>query len=143
MVKRSLMKNIVTIARCATLYQDAQMLQSGITGYQAPYISIICENPGVTQDELAQRLHVNRSSVSRQVSMLEENGFVIRKRSEYDRRAILVYPTKQMEQVLPRVCEVYASWRSQISTALSAEELDVLESLLCKLAVRAEEVADK
>lgn len=140
MNKKQLMKNIVTIARCATLFQDVQMQSMDITGYQAPYIPLICDNPGITQDELAKSLHVNRSSVTRQLALLEKNGFIKRNRSKTDRRAIEVYPTLRMQEVLPVLRKVYKSWKSSICNVLTAEELDCLEGLVFKLAARAEEV---
>lgn len=43
------MKNISAIARCATLYSDAQLTEVGLNGYQAPYVPEICAAPGITQ----------------------------------------------------------------------------------------------
>ncbi|MFQ7004467.1 MAG: MarR family transcriptional regulator [Ruthenibacterium lactatiformans] len=75
-MKQHLMRNINTISRCAALYRDAHLADCGLSGWQAPYIPEICAAPGITQDQLALRLHVNRSNVTRQSAMLEENGFV-------------------------------------------------------------------
>ncbi len=75
--------------------RDALIADCGLSGWQAPYIPEICAAPGITQDQLALRLHVNRSNVTRQLAMLEENGFVLRRRSESDRRAVEVYPTPE------------------------------------------------
>ena len=79
-MKQHLMRNINTISRCAALYRDAHLADCGLSGWQAPYIPEICAAPGITQDQLALRLHVNRSNVTRQLAMLEENGFVLRRR---------------------------------------------------------------
>ena len=73
-MKQHLMRNINTISRCAALYRDAHLADCGLSGWQAPYIPEICAAPGITQDQLALRLHVNRSNVTRQLAMLEENG---------------------------------------------------------------------
>ncbi len=133
-----IMKNINTISRCGILYRDAQLADIGLTGYQSPYVPHICENPGITQDMLAQRLHVNRSNVTRQLALLEENGYVTRRRSESDRRAVEVYPTDKMRQVLPVVRAVAADWRGTLTGILTEEEADVLATLLDRLAQRAE-----
>ena len=73
-MKQHLMRNINTISRCAALYRDAHLADCGLSGWQAPYIPEICAAPGITQDQLALRLHVNRSNVTRQLAMLEENS---------------------------------------------------------------------
>ena len=136
--KSSLMHNIGLISRCATLYRDARLEHLGISGYQASYVSQICRCPGISQDQLAQKLHVNRSSVTRQLAMLEENGFIVRRRSENDRRLLQVYPTEKMEQALPVVRACFRSWRDSLTEGMSEEEINTLEQLLARLAERAE-----
>lgn len=139
-MKRHLMRSINTISRCAALYRDSHLAGCGLTGWQAPYLPEICSAPGITQDQLALRLHVNRSNVTRQLALLEQNGFVTRRRSESDRRAVEVYPTQKAQDSLPAVREVYRSWREQLFCGLSAAERDQLELLLERLARRAEDI---
>lgn len=139
-MERHLMGNISTIARCATLYRDEKLADCGLNGYQAPYLPELCANPGLTQDQLAQKLHVNRSSVTRQLALLEQNGFVTRVRSEADHRAIEVYPTEKAEQVLPLIWQTFRSWREALTADLTEQQMDTLEELLAILARRAEEL---
>lgn len=134
----NLMHNIGLISRCATLYRDARLEHLGISGYQASYVTQICRCPGISQDQLAQKLHVNRSSVTRQLAMLEENGFITRCRSDSDRRLMQVYPTEKMKQALPVVRECFHSWHDSLTEGLSEEEISTLERLLTRLAERAE-----
>ena len=134
----NLMHNIGLISRCATLYRDARLEHLGISGYQASYVTQICRCPGISQDQLAQKLHVNRSSVTRQLAMLEENGFITRCRSDSDRRLMQVYPTEKMKQALPVVRECFHSWHDSLTEGLSEDEISTLERLLTRLAERAE-----
>lgn len=137
---RPLMRSISTIARCATLFRDENLACLGLNGYQAPYVPVICAEPGITQEQLAQRLHVNRSSVTRQLTLLEEGGFILRQRSEKDRRAMHVYPTQRMREALPEVLGTFVRWREALTEGLTQEELCTLETLLDRLAGRAEEI---
>ena len=115
-MKQHLMRNINTISRCAALYRDAHLADCGLSGWQAPYIPEICAAPGITQDQLARR------------------------RSESDRRAVEVYPTQKAEETLSAVRAVYRSWREKLFYDLTSEERDRLESLLERLARRAEDI---
>ena len=138
----SLMKDIGTIARCAALYRDGRLEGTGLGGYQAPYVLAVCRATGLTQDQIAQQLHVNRSSVTRQLALLEEAGFIERRRSGADRRAMEVCPTGRMQQVLPVVQGVLADWQAALTEALTQEELQALEGLLGRLAARAEAMVE-
>lgn len=132
------MKKIHIIARCSTLYRDRQLEGSGLTGYQAPYLPEIERNPGLTQEELAQKLHVNRSSVTRQLSLLEEEGFITRQRSEADRRTIQVFPTAKLTGILPRIRSIFGDFRTAATASLTAAEVETLSKLLDKVADNAE-----
>lgn len=139
-MKRSLTKSIMIISRCTALYRDKYLSEYGLSGYQAPYLPAVCNHPGITQDQIAQELHVNRSSVTRQLILLEENGYITRKRSETDRRAVEVYPTEKGLAILPTVRESFHSWRQKLTDGLSAEQLELLETLLDTLSRKAEEI---
>lgn len=139
-MRRHLMKNINIIARCASLYRDEKLADCGLNGYQAPYVPEICKNPGATQEQIAYHLHVNRSSVTRQLALLEGNGFITRRRSESDRRTMEVYPTQKMEEALPVVRASFRTWKEALTDGLDADELETLEAIIDRLAKRAEEI---
>lgn len=132
------MRYINTIARCANLYHDEALRSAGLSSYQSSYIPIVCAKPGITQDQIARELHVNRSSVTRQMTSLEENGFVTRRRSSDDRRAVEVYPTDKAQAVLPAVREARKNWRSLLLEGMTDEEREALDVLLARLADRAQ-----
>lgn len=134
------MRNINIIARCATLYKDRELAGSGLGGCQTQYVAMVCGEPGITQEQLAKKLHVNRSSVTRQLALLEAGGFITRSRSEEDKRAVQVYPTEKMEQALPLVRRVHRNWRSRLLEVLTESEIETLEELLSRLAARAEDL---
>lgn len=132
------MKHINTTARCATLYRDERLSGSGLNGYQTPYVLALCRDPGLTQEQLAARIHVNKSNVTRQLSALEENGFIERRPSEHDRRALEVYPTQKMRDALPGLQRILRDWRQFILSDLSEAERDTLSALLTRVAQKAE-----
>ena len=139
-MKEHLMHNINTISRCAVLYRDQRLKQWNLTGWQAPYLPLVCGQPGITQDQLALRLRVNPSNVTRQLALLEQNGFITRKRSESDRRTVEVYPTEKAQQVLEPVREVFRQWREELFCGLDASERELLEELMERLARRSEAI---
>ena len=121
------MRYINTIARCANLHQDEALQSVGLSSYQSAYIPIICRKPGITQDQIARELHVNRSSVTRQ-------------RCTGDRRAIQVSPTDKALEVLPLVRKARQTWRALLLEGMTDTEREALDKLLARLADRAEEI---
>lgn len=142
-VQPKLMRQINSIARCSMLYRDFQLRDTDISGYQSPYLPEIQRNPGQTQEELAQKLHVNRSTVTRHLTTLEQSGYITRTRSETDKRILQVYPTAKLTAMLPMLRHIFRNFRLGAAQALTAEEEALLGRLLDKLALGAEELVSR
>lgn len=134
----ALMKYIARIYRCSVLYHNEMLAPEGLNGYQRTYILRLCERPGLSQEQLAKMIYVNKSTVARQVALLEQNGFVSRVPSETDRRVMLVYPTEKARAVYPKVLETSREWNRRLTEELDDAERDKLEPVLAKLMERAE-----
>ena len=116
------MKNINLVSRSAEVFREERLKDCGIKGCQSKYVMVIAQNPGVSQEEISRSLFVNKSNVARQISLLEEGGFVKKVENDKDRRAVLLYPTQKLLDALPRVREVLAEWRALVTEGFSEEE---------------------
>lgn len=133
----ALMHNILAISRCSIAYRQPALAPLGIKPMHASYLICICRNPGITQDQLAKKLFLDKSSVARQVSFLEENGFIERQISPADRRVMHVYPTQKATDALPIVRKSFRDWEDLVSADLTDEEREILISLLEKMKLQA------
>lgn len=131
-----------SISRCTHLYRDAALAGTGLTSPQVPYLLRLCRMPGQTQEELAQGLHVHKSSVTRILANLERDGWITRTPAPQDRRALQVYPTEKTQELLPRLHQILSDWNGYLIQELSPEEADTLLSLLQRVAARAEAWAE-
>ena len=133
----NLMKYVKTISRCFTLYREDELKINELSGYQHPYLRRICENPGISQDQLAKRLHVNKSNVARQLALLEQNGFIVRKESAKDKRQLEVYPLEKGMEIYPRILEVIKDWNDELLAGFSIKEKQQLANMLQRLMSKA------
>ena len=132
------MRQINIISRCATMYRDRALSDTGLAGCHTPYILALYRIPGCTQEELARDLNVNKSSVARQLAVLEERGFIRREPAPGDRRSQLVYPTQKALDLQPRIRQVLREWKAYLTGELTPQEQEVLSGLICRVADRAE-----
>lgn len=141
----ALMRFVDRTARCAAVYRSEKLEAEGLNGYQHTYILNICREPGISQEGLASRIYVNRSSVTRQLALLEQNGFVERRPSESDKRVMEVFPTQKAFDVYPRVREVLTEWNASLLEQFTPEERKLLSSMMERVMAKAVEVsgADK
>lgn len=134
---KPLMKYIGRTERCAALYRDEMLNQYGLNGHQHTYIINICLNPGISQDRLAKKIFVNKSNVARQLTLLEANGFVLRKTSESNRRQMEVYPTEKCLTLYPIIMDILGDWNKYLLEEFTDEEKHALLDMMEKVMMRA------
>lgn len=135
----ALMYNITNISRCAAQYRSEQLAPLGLKACHASYLAAVCNCPGITQDQLARRIFINKSNVARQLVILEEGGFVERRPSPGDKRATLVYPTQKTLDILPEISRIFRDWEALIARDLTEEERALAVKMLSKMKERAGE----
>ena len=134
----TIMRKVNILSRAEAVYRSDRLSSSTLSPCHHSYILAITGNPGLTQDELAKHLCVNKSSVTRQISYLEEHGYVSRVSSESDKRSFRLFPTDKMTNVLPEVRNIVLGWNDYLGSALSNDEYDTLHFLLDKIIAKAE-----
>ena len=138
----ALMYHITHISRCAAQYRTEQLAPLGLKACHASYLAAICRHPGITQDQLARRIFINKSNVARQAAVLEEEGFVTRTPSPTDKRIMELHPTQKTLDLLPEISCVLKGWESCITGDLTAEELNQLAAIVAKMKTRAPDYMD-
>ena len=138
----ALMYYLNHVSRCAAQYRTEQLAPLGLKACHASYLAAICRNPGITQDRLARRIFINKSNVARQLAVLEEEGFVERRPSPEDKRAILVYPTQKALDALPEIGRIFREWENLVAQDLTEEERALAVKMMQKMEQRAGEWMD-
>ena len=133
------MQQISITYRCAMRFREKELADTGLAGCQTPYLTALCRRPGITQEELARELSVNKSSVTRQLCALEEKGWVRREADPNDKRSMLVYPTEQAQAFMPRLFQCYRDWNDYLTQDFTEEEQTLLSQLMVRIASRAED----
>lgn len=139
----SINRYIMMISRYSNRFRDERLFGTGLRGKHCAYLLYIVRHPGTTQEAIAHELCVNRSSVTRQLALLEQSGFVERRQNETDSRAMEVYLTDKALSVLPKIHETLHEWNALITAGFAPEERDAFSSLLSKAARLAQAVSDR
>ena len=128
----SINRSLNVIGRCGALFRARRLPDTGVDPYNYFYLIHICRHPGLSQDALARALYVNKSSVTRHLSHLEQAGFLTRTPDPEDRRALLLYPTEKAQELLPCLREIGKDWNSALTEGFSEEETEQFETLLAR-----------
>lgn len=132
-----IIRSITEIARCTTQYRTESLAPMGLKACHASYLTEICANPGISQDQLASRICINKSNVARQAAILEEDGFIIRTPSTTDKRIMQLFPTQKTLDLLPQIARILIDLECYLTEDLTEEEKNLLESLLSRTLAKA------
>lgn len=138
----AMIQMIHRIHRSFVRHRSGLMAAEGLNGRQQLYILKICENPGVSQDQLADQIAVDKSNVARQLFLLEQAGFITRAADAQDRRHLLVFPTEKALAAYPKAKKIAEDWEVQLLEGFSESERALLRSLLERAASRAAELSE-
>lgn len=137
------MKNINIIGRCSGMFRSEKLRDTGLGACHHSYILTLCRTPGISQDELARQICINKSNVTRHLAALEESGYVERKPSDQDKRVTLVFPTQKAFDILPTVRSVIKEWNEYLTEGMDEEELEHFALTLSRIAERAKEYYER
>lgn len=132
-----IIRNITEITRCGVQYRTETLAPLELKACHASYLLEICAEPGISQDQLAARICINKSNVARQAAALEEGGFISRIPSPEDKRVMGLYPTEKTLALIPQMNAILDQWEDCLTADLSAEELEIAERVLERMKTRA------
>lgn len=104
-----------------------------ITIEQWGVLTLLWEKDGLSQDELAYIVCVDKSSISRVLDVLERRGLVSRRRDPADARRKILYATEASREI-QELCRVVAAGANMDMLAdVDAEELQTCLKVLAQV----------
>lgn len=131
-------RDVGFIDRYLRRHRREYMEPLGLKGIHARLVMAVCRTPGCSQDQLAKRMGFDKSTIARQLELMESMDFVERKPSETDKRILCVYPTQKMLDFQPGLKQAMEDWEAGLLQDLSQEEKTQLNALLAKVRVKTE-----
>lgn len=108
--------------RYTRMYLDRCLAPLGLNSSQHKYVLMICENPGITQDQFFNFFYVNPSNITRALSGLEKEGFIEKNINPVDKRTCRLYPTQKAKEAYDKILTIIEDWEKDLLADLSAEE---------------------
>jgi len=98
---KEILREIGMIARALDSISNIEFKEYDLTKGQYLYLVRICENPGIIQEKLAEKIKVDRTTASRAIKKLEMNGFIEKKDDQDNQKIKKLFPTVKGKNVYP------------------------------------------
>ena len=134
---------ISIIHRTRIIHLNNEMKDLEITAGQVPFLMHLSHKEGITQDDLAVHLHIDKGTVARALKKLEDNGFIYREINPQNRRKYLLFLTEKGRQIVPKIHQINKEWEKSVCFDLSDVEYIKLLNTLQTLAMKSLEKVHK
>ena len=116
--------------RKQTTYINGKLKDVSLSSGLYPVLINAYKNEGISQEELAKKLHVNESTVTRNLDKLEKKGLIMK---TPEKRKKIINVTSKGEKIAQKVLDYDEKWDDMIKESLSDEEFKDFKKLLIKI----------
>ncbi len=127
------------LTQCMRQYKNKLLAPYGIGCRTAQILQYIELIPDCSQETLAEKLLLDKSTIARRLAMLEERELILRTPNPADRRGQLLSLTPKGKQLLPVIQDVNRKWFDFLTEGEDPQELERMEQTLSKLLQKAQD----
>lgn len=124
MFERCLYFNTNSLARKLNARWERAFIKFELPPSHAYLLRLVLEKPGLTQQQIAKELRLDKSTVTRFIVALEKKGLLVRKASTTDQRLRMVKPSKQANAIHKELEALGAELYSSMCTSLGRANVE-------------------
>ncbi len=111
-------------------YLHDSLAEHGLSLVQSICIITIHQKSDITQQELSDLLYLTKSGTAKAINKLEEDGFIVKEKSENDHRKFVLKLTDKGHDIIPTLIAINNDWEEKIGlNELDDEFHDTLKML--------------
>lgn len=114
-------------------YYDSALNTFEITPAQFYVLNVLLENNGLKFKSLAEKAHMDGSTLTGILDRMENSGFLERRPDPEDRRSLLVFLTEKAELIGPEIAKKADELEEKIRSQFSDKEFSNFIKVLDKL----------
>ncbi|QGQ46071.1 MarR family transcriptional regulator [Metabacillus sediminilitoris] len=141
--KGSIGRWISLLHRYGNVYINEQLKEYNLGAGQYQFLAVLYQNEGLSQDEIACFLKMDKGTAARAIAKLEKEGYVERKVFSVDKRIKKLYLTDKAYAFESKLTSILLGWTNIITKDLSVDEQEYALKLLNKMSLNAEDFFKK
>ncbi len=132
--------NLYLLLRYAKEFCHSQIKDIGISGTEHMICTFLLGHCGESQDDVAEALKLEKTTVAHALSSLEKKGYVDRSINSDNRRKYILTLTQSGKESIAEVADIYNVWLRKISSCLTEHEQNQFDEYCNRLLVVSEEL---
>jgi DNA-binding MarR family transcriptional regulator len=119
-------------------YLNRELEPLGIGSGQYYFLLVLYKIDGASQDEITEKVLVDKATTTRAIAKLENLGLVERRKDARDHRRYHVHITEKGWKLKPKIREVLDRWTESVLNGFEPEERENLLDYLQRLELNSE-----
>lgn len=131
--KRHVGKYVSQLYRKSSVFINKEVAKYGIRSGQLMFLMDLYLQDGKNQEEISERLKIDKATTARAIKRLEEQDFISRIKDDNDKRSNKIYLTESSKKIKEDIYGILDDWNETVSKSLTEEEEEILVKLLEKV----------
>lgn len=132
-----MIKSNSILYRKTQMYLNEKMVSYNLSSGQAAILLVAYDHPGIMQNQIGEKLDLDKSTVAKTIGKLEQDGYITRSVNPNDSRSFYIYPTQKTIDIYPTIMEIGTSWKKELAKGLTDIEYDIFMQLLKRVTANA------
>ena len=128
---------ISLLYRRSQIYLGKRFQNIGLTAATYTPLMTLYRHEGMSQEQLAEHIGVDKAAMKRSIDDLAGDGFVYRLINDTDKRAYRIMLTDKARDLMPEVEHILEEWENIVLAGLNGGERTSVRALLMKMAENA------
>jgi DNA-binding MarR family transcriptional regulator len=140
MENNTILKNFGILYRTFLNYISKAIVSKDLSFSDSVFLINIGENEGVSQEEIADSLAIDKAAVARSVKTMERKGYITTKRSFRDKRAKELYLSETGRELFQYAMNLNGEWLKQILANLDPDKISSFAKIIGEISGRAKKI---
>ena len=136
-------KEISTLYRKMQIYENSLLEPIGLSSAKSMFLFYLKDNENASQNDICKELMMDKSSVTKMLSRLENDGYITKETSSHDARSFNIHLTDKALKIIPKAKAQNAKWFDEVANDLTDIEKSIFLQLLAKTAAKAAAMCDE
>jgi DNA-binding MarR family transcriptional regulator len=113
---------IACLYRHAQSYFEQHLAHLGLGSGTMQVLMILVKHDDLSQQELSAKLQVDKATITRAVTKLCKEGYVVREKDAADRRAYKLFVTQKARDAAPEIKKIRQAWTTILLEGFISKE---------------------
>jgi len=135
----NILREVGMLSRSIQSISDVKFKELNLQRGQFVFLTRVCENPGSNQIDLSNLLKVDKTTTTKAMQKLIDEGYVTKERDHIDKRMWRLFPTSKAHRIYPIIIAEENRNIAECFRDFTEEEKQLVSELIKKMGTNIQE----